>query len=315
MRPGLRGGLTLLLLLAAAGLLWWLAPAVLEALADLRRLAEASARAVQRDLAGAVRGLATGQPGALMGLLALCFGYGLFHAAGPGHGKLLIGGYGLARDVPMARLIGLALASSLAQASMAVGLVLILVLAFGWARASVEGLAEALFLPVSHGVIAVLGLWLVWRGMRGWRAMRRARAAGPIRLPGQGAWDHAPGCACGQAHGPTPAQIAAVNTGREALTLIVAIALRPCSGALFLLIVTWQMGILPAGIAGVYAMGLGTALVTVLVALLVGGSRIGAMALLPAGLGATLARGLPLAELVAGLLILALAVPLLWNSL
>ena len=75
------------------------------------------------------------------------------------------------------------------------------------------------------------------------------------------------------------------------------------------------MGILPAGIAGVYAMGLGTALVTVLVALLVGGSRIGAMALLPAGLGATLARGLPLAELVAGLLVLALAVPLFWNSL
>ena len=50
-------------------------------------------------------------------------------------------------------------------------------------------------------------------------------------------------------------------------------------------------------------------------ALLAGGSRIGAMALLPAGLGATLARGLPLAELVAGLLVLALAVPLFWNSL
>ena len=279
----------------------------------LRRLAEASARAVQRDLAAAVRALVAGQPGAMVGLLALCFAYGVFHAAGPGHGKLLIGGYGLARRVPVLRLAGLALASSLAQASVAVGLVLILALAFGWARQGIEGVAETLFLPISHALILALGGWLIWRGLRGLRAARQAEAAGPIRLPGQG--PHGPDCACGQAHGPSLAQMAEANSPREAAALILAIALRPCSGALFLLIVTWQMGILPAGIAGVYAMGLGTALVTGGVALLAGWSRAGAWAAMPAAWGLLLRRGQPLVEMLAGLIIAAVAAPLVWSSL
>ena len=46
-------------------------------------------------------------PGALWGLLGLSFGYGVFHAAGPGHGKALIASYMLANERALRRGIAL----------------------------------------------------------------------------------------------------------------------------------------------------------------------------------------------------------------
>lgn len=300
--------------------------------ATLRLWAEAGARQVQRDIAQAVRAIATGQPGALAGLLTVGFAYGFFHAAGPGHGKLLIGGYGLARQVPLRRLAGLALAASIAQASVAVAMVYALVLGLGWARGHVDGLADLLFLPLSHAAIIGIALWLVLRGLRGIRR-RGPRAApriaangasgGGLLLPGQsrggavllGGHDHGPDCGCGQAHGPTLDQVAEVTSWRAAVALIAAIALRPCSGALFLLVVSWQMGIAGAGIAGVYAMGLGTATVTLLVAALAVWSRAGVMAGAAALWPGRLARLAPMLELSVGAVLLMVALPLFWASL
>lgn len=282
--------------------------------AALHLWAEAGARDVQRDMAAAVRAIAQGAPGAVAGLLAVCFAYGFFHAAGPGHGKMLIGGYGLARRVAVWRLVGLALASSLAQATVAVALVYALILGFGWARGQVEGISDRVLLPLSHAMIAGLGLWLV---ARGWRGLRRGAAG-----QGQARHDHHhhddhdhhhhhshdDACGCGHAHGPTPEQAAQVAGWRDAAVLVAGVALRPCSGALFLLIVSWQMGIAAAGIAGTYAMGLGTAFVTVAVAALSVSLREGALAALP---GRQLARALPVLELAVGAIVAIVAIQLM----
>ncbi len=266
----------------------------------------AAARAAQAALAGAIRAMRAGEPGAMAGLLAIAFAYGLAHAAGPGHGKMLIGAYAAARRVRLAPMAGLALAASLAQATVAVVLVLAGAALFDLTRAELGRIADVALPPFGHAAIAALGLWLVWRGVRG---LRRA-SAGPGRHDHGHDHDHGHGHghdhgdhACGHAHAPTPEQVAAVAGWRDAALLVGAVALRPCSGAVFLLVVCWQFGMLAAGIAGAYAMGLGTATVAVGAAALAVWAREGAFAALPGA--ARVRTALPAVEAVAGLAIAA----------
>jgi ABC-type nickel/cobalt efflux system permease component RcnA len=264
----------------------------------LARWAAAGQREVQGDMAGAIRALKGGEAGALAGLLALAFAYGFFHAAGPGHGKMLIGGYGFGRRVPALRLSLIALASSLAQAGTAIALVYGGILLAGWTRERVEGVAEDWLAPASYAAIGALGLWLVWRGLRGLR-------------PAPAAHDHHhhDDAHCGHAHGPTAEEVARVTSPRDAALLVGGIALRPCTGAIFLLIICWRLGVDAAGIAGTLAMALGTATVTIAVALLSTTAREGALAGLATGPAAV--RVLPALELTAGALIAAAAATLL----
>ena len=345
---------------------------------------------VQNAMAGAIRGLQGGRPGALAALWGLCLAYGFFHAAGPGHGKLVIGAYGLGRRVPLGRLAGLALAASLAQALTAVALVGAGVLLLGLQRQQMQGLADRTLAQVSALMIGIIGLWLIWRGARGvWRmwpaagrhapygaAGRRASfdaagqnapfeaadrnapfdaagrqapfgAAGrhaPFGAVGQNAPFGAVGknapfgavgsahplvpdlaglgqlmppaatepevCAtCGHAHGPTLAEVAQVRGWRDGLAIVAAIAARPCTGALFLLILTWQLGLFWAGVMGALVMGLGTASVTLVVAL--GAVSLRESALLRAATGHGVVRGMALAEVLAGVVIIALALQML----
>ena len=260
----------------------------------LLRAAAAAQRETQDALAGAVRAIRAGQPGAVLGLLAVSFGYGVLHAVGPGHGKALIGAYGLARRVPLLRLSALALVSSLAQAAVAMALVYGLVAALGLTRQAATGLAEGAVPVVGNLMIAGLGLWLLARGLAGLRR-RQAREHHHHH-------DHGADCGCGHAHGPTVDQVERLTGWRDAALLVAGIALRPCSGALFLLILTWQLGIGAAGVAGAFAMGLGVALVTMAVAMLAAWAREGTVGRLSGG---ALARALPLAEALFGAVILA----------
>lgn len=267
-------------------------------------------RAVQDRLAGAVRAIKTGQPGALALLLGVCFGYGVLHAVGPGHGKVLIGGYGMGRRVPFLSLSGLSLAASLAQSLVAVLFVYAGVALLGWTRAAAQGVAERLMAPLGTAAIMAVGFWLMFRGLRGiWRQ------AGAGHDPehddhhshshnhnhGSGHHQHAhtdaDSCDCGHAHGPSLAQLESMTSWRDAVALVAGVALRPCTGALFLLILTWQLGIGLAGVAGTFAMGLGTATVTVAVAAMAVWAREGALASLPVH---SMAKALPWFEAAAG---------------
>ncbi len=287
-------------------------------MADLQHFLVDQQRAVQNRLAGAVRALRGGHPGALAGLLAVCFGYGVLHAAGPGHGKLLIGGYGFAQRVRLPSLALIALLASLAQAAFAVALVGGGVLVLGWTRERLVGVGEDTLAPIGTLAIAGVGVWLMWRGIAGMRrqaASHRPHAVGHDHghadhgHHGHGHHDH--DASCNHAHGPTLSDMDYVTSWRDAAVLIAGIALRPCTGALFLLILCFGLGIGASGVAGTFAMGIGTACVTIAVAALAVWAREGVFASLPgAGMGGKLAVALPVVQALAGALVAVLALSL-----
>ncbi|MEQ3708167.1 MAG: hypothetical protein ABNH38_00175 [Tateyamaria sp.] len=270
-------------------------------LVDLGRIAlwamEAQ-RGFQNQMAGAIRALKAGEVGAYAALLSATAAYGFVHALGPGHGKYLVGGVGLGTSVSARKLIGLATASSLAQSLWAIVLVF-----GGFSLVEVSArqltvLAEEYLAPISYLAIAGVGLLLVWRGLKAVKRLDRLRQdqhqpqrvlpAGEFSFARQHALAHADGitersiewadrsasagqipcdenCDCA-AHGPTLDQVARVGSVRDALGLVLSIAIRPCTGAIFLLVIAWQMGLAMAGAIAVVTMGLGTAALTSLVA-------------------------------------------------
>ncbi len=299
----MRAALLIALALAAAAFaaLW-----LTGAFDTLAAFAAGQQREAQNALARGLRALKTGEAGALAAVLGIAFAYGVFHAAGPGHGKVLIGGFGLARPVGALRLSLLALLSSLAQATTAVLLVFTGVLVLDWTRERMVDVAEGVMAPVSYAAIMAIGLWLAWRGAR---HLAPARAPDPDHHAHD---DHSHDAHCGHSHGPTPAEIAAVTGWRDAALLIGGIAMRPCSGALFLLVITVSMGVPAAGILGTYAMGLGTAAITVAVAL---GSVWFRQGLARALDGSAARLALATLELAAGLVVAAAALELLRRAL
>ena len=249
----------LAVLAAAAVLAWWQGW-----YGDVARWAAYQQRDVQNALAAAVTALRRGEPGALATLIGGAFAYGFVHAVGPGHGKALIGGAAIGSAATARRMAAISLISSLAQSGTAILLVYggLGLLAFGATQAM--DLTERWLMPASALAMAAIAGVLI---LRGGRALLAAGAPAPA-LAGlrQGhdhghAHDHAhgPDCGCGHRHAPTPAEIAEVHSLRDALALIGGIAVRPCTGALILLVIAWRSDLVWPGLAAVVAMGLGTA--------------------------------------------------------
>lgn len=314
----------------AQGRLVWLVGAVViglaaalwfsGALAGLADWAMAGQRLFQNRIAATLRLLKQGDGGAALGLMSLCFAYGLLHAAGPGHGKFLISGYGFGTGARRSALMGLAVAAALAQALVAVALVYAGVALLALTRDQMVGMAEQGMAKAGAVAMVAIGLWLIWRGGRGLigRKGGHSHDQGP-HLPRENLYNQGPEHAHddahehsnGQAHshGPTAEDLARVATGRDAVMLVGAVAMRPCSGALILLVLTWQMGVGWAGVAGAFAMALGTASIGMVLAALAWAAR-GSLLRLAARLG-WLRLAVPVVELAAGCAVLAYAIGLL----
>ncbi|MFC0266664.1 nickel/cobalt transporter [Kushneria aurantia] len=216
-------------------------------------------------------------------LIALSFGYGVFHALGPGHGKAVIASWLLARRAALTRGIAMTLAAALLQGAVAIALVTVLVLGLGLVTR--EAMTSTLWAERASFVAVVgLGLWLVWRSLRRLQhaTARQPPAATPIfsmvttasavALPlapqrAPSTLESAAVCAsCGRAHHVEPESTR--GSAIEALGAVLAIGLRPCSGAVMVLGVAALLGFWWAGVLAVAAMSLGTALSTSLLALL-----------------------------------------------
>lgn len=287
-------------LLAVGGVLGLMGLWLTDSFVAVADWAQAGQRAAQDQMAMTLRALHAGTPGALAGLWGLCFVYGFVHAMGPGHGKLVVGAYGIGTNASLVRLGGIAMLGALGQALTAILLVLGGAALLGLTRAGMEQFATRWLDRAALWAVLALGLWLVLRGVR---AFWRSR---PVKLD-HGAQEIC--TTCGHRHAPDPAIAAHAQTWREMAAVIGAIALRPCTGALFVLLLTWRMELVWQGVGGVLAMALGTGMVTVAAALFAGSARRTAFAMPAiAGLAPALA---PMIEILAGSVIALLALNML----
>ena len=113
-----------------------------------------------RELSGLIRAAKT-DGSALWGLMGISFIYGIFHAAGPGHGKAVISSYLLANEETWRRGVALSFASALLQALTAVVLVAVVAVLIG-ATAKMMGDTVRVIEIVSYALIVLLGARLFW---------------------------------------------------------------------------------------------------------------------------------------------------------
>jgi len=282
-----------------------------------------------RELSGLIRAAKT-DGSAYWGLIGVSFAYGIFHAAGPGHGKAVISSYLLANEETWRRGIVLAFASALLQAMTAIVLVAVAALAIG-ATAKMMGDTVRVIEVVSYALIMLLGARLFWVKGRGFlHALRAVRAdAGADHHPhdrqghahchdGHDHNDHddhdhdeaESALPWGHAHAPKPERLAGPGGWRRGLSAIVAVGLRPCSGALLVLVFALAQGLFWAGVASTLVMGLGTAVTVAAIATLAVAAKAAAkgVAATRAGYGSLALRGI---EVAAALIVFMLGALLL----
>ncbi|HLP70869.1 MAG TPA: nickel/cobalt transporter [Rhizobium sp.] len=228
-------------------------------------------------------------PSHLAALVGLSFAYGVFHAAGPGHGKAVISSYMIANETELKRGVGISFVSSALQALVAIAVVGVAYLVLRGTGITLTNATDAMELA-SYGLIIAFGLWLLVRKLRSIFTVQPASASlfagapsGPASRATTGlrfeavAAEHshsglAPGAVCpdcGMSHIADPRLLSAKEFRlREAWSAIVAVGLRPCSGALLVMTFAILNGLYLGGVLSVFAMALGTAITVSLLATL-----------------------------------------------
>ena len=285
--------------------------------------------AFYHELSGLIRAAKT-DGSAVKGLLAVSFLYGIFHAAGPGHGKAVISSYLIANQETWRRGVVLSFASAMVQALVAVAIVGIAAALLGATRSTLCT-ADWVIEVASYSLIIAVGARLLWVKGRGFFATLRTLRPAPLPAPvgaavterhehhdpdhGHG-HDHDHGHAhhhdeaCDHDHGPDPASLAGRGGWRRGLSAIFAVGLRPCSGAILVLVFALAQGLFWAGAAATFVMGIGTAITVAAIATIAVGARGVAekMAASRAGYGTLAMRGI---EVGAAALIIAFGALLL----
>lgn len=231
---------------------------------------------------------------ALPALLGVGFAYGVFHAAGPGHGKAVISAYLVASERALPRGLALSAAAALIQALVAIALVTAVFGIVGGTAAVMGRVANGVELA-GFALVAALGAALVWR-----KAGKVVAVVQPARTAAAD---------CGHLHGPGPADA----SWRELAAVALGAGIRPCAGAIVLLTLARAQGLYAAGIAATVAMAVGTALTTgALATLAVYAKRLALR--LAGGRGRTGEIAMASAELAAGAAVLVIGLALLFGA-
>jgi ABC-type nickel/cobalt efflux system permease component RcnA len=257
-------------------------------------------------------------------LMLLSFAYGVLHAAGPGHGKAVISAWLLATENELRRGVLISFMSAIIQALTAIVLVSVLFLVVASVGSTARNVASVLE-SASYALIGLLGLYLIWTALRLLAARRAAASPAPAGITtrqsvalsdfagfepmkNQVAADghvHGPDCGCGHAHLPEAKDLKGDFSFLRAFSLAFAVGIRPCTGAILVLVFANGLGLYWAGIASTFAMALGTFItVSVIAAIAVYGKKLAARLLrgnagllVWAGIGLRMAGGLVIAFL------------------
>ncbi|MCU6185093.1 nickel/cobalt transporter [Citrobacter cronae] len=251
--------LALFLLLAAGGILWlWLAwPQVMMKSIVWQR-------EVNQQMSGLLKAVAASPTQAGGSLLLFSFLYGVLHALGPGHGKVVITTWLATHPSKLKSSIGLTLASSLLQGLVAIGLVIIVLTVLQLPARQLH-MSSFWLERGSYVLVGVLGLLLCWRALKKLRLLLKR----PTFIAFTPRHVHHDGCGCGHQHLPNPEQVQSGEDWRARLMIILSMGMRPCSGAIMVLLFSKVIGVFYWGMASALAMAAGTSLTITSLALLV----------------------------------------------
>ncbi|MEA2851964.1 MAG: nickel/cobalt transporter (NicO) family protein [Rhodospirillaceae bacterium] len=212
-----------------------------DGVAELARFSADYQRRIQQSLSTSLRDIKSGSGSlALWTLLAVCFGYGVVHTLGPGHGKAVVVAYFLDSKRPRAWIEGVFAGSWIAFTHTLAALLL----AGGLKTFAVVGLFGALrevrnVEIVSYTLILLIGFWRLWAGI-----------SGHLHEHAHGDGDHHH-----DHHHQHPAQRTLAGW-----LLLTAAGIAPCAGALVVILLSLALGVLWAGVVGVIAIALGMAI-------------------------------------------------------
>jgi ABC-type nickel/cobalt efflux system permease component RcnA len=240
-------------------------------------------QSMQRELANGVKSLKgeNAIAGAMM-LAALSFLYGVVHAVGPGHGKMVISSYVVANEETVRRGVIISFIAAGLQALTAVALVGILAFALNASGLRINAWSNQLE-TVSYALIAVVGAWLLgsqlmaifrrWRGSHAAEGHHDHSEHGDHHHHGHGHHHHhhEEGEACH--HIVDARELAGPFSWRKMLAVVFSVGIRPCTGAILVLIFALTQGVFWAGVAATFAMAIGTAITVAVLASLALGSR------------------------------------------
>ncbi len=188
-------------------------------------------------------------------LIGLSFGYGVFHAIGPGHGKAVIVTYLGTQKETIKNGIFISFVAALLQSLIAIILISILVMIMKFKFADVKMIGEDITIA-SYLLVAFLGLFVTLSSIQKLYVRYKERQASKSHTP------HTHQCGCNHAHSPK-----SKLTFFQTFMVIMSMGLRPCSGALVVLIYAQLVNAYLYGIIATLFMGLGTGLSVSLIAL------------------------------------------------
>ncbi|PKA31052.1 nickel transporter [Cedecea lapagei] len=251
--------LALFLILAAIGALWlW------QAWPQVMMKSILWQRDVNQQMSGLLKAVAENPTKAGGSLLIFSFLYGVLHALGPGHGKIVITTWLATHPSKLKSSIGLTLASSLLQGLVAIALVVVVLTVLQLPARQLH-MSSFWLEKGSYALVGVLGVLLCWRAIKKLRALLRK----PTFKAFTAHHVHDAHCGCGHQHLPTQEQLQGTDDWRARLMIILSMGMRPCSGAIMVLLFSKVIGVFSWGVVSALAMAAGTSLTITSLALLV----------------------------------------------